>query len=247
MTPTVEVYETISALEDAAAEYITTDATASIQDRGVFTISLAGGNTPRGVYRRLATSPYRDRIDWSRVHVCFGDERVVGPDDPQSNFGMATEELLSRVPLAETNVHRIHGEWSADAAAKAYAEEMKYLLRGQSDRLDLVVLGLGADGHTASLFPGTDVLDEDSEMVRAVFVPELTSWRVTMTYPLLNRARAVLFLVAGIQKAAIVQRVLSSRRFEPVIPASGVLPADGTVRWMLDIGAAAALGGATLR
>ena len=241
MIVNIDVHETASTFEEAAAAFIASQVHASIQDRGKFIISLSGGDTPRGVYRRLATAPYRDRIDWNRVHVCFGDERFVPPDDPQSNFGMVNAELLSRVPIPERNVHRIHGESAPEGAAREYAKELKSVLDGRTDRFDLVLLGVGEDGHTASLFPGTGVLEERNETVRAVYVPRLNSWRVTMTYPLLNNARDVLFLVAGKEKAGIVQRVLSARRPLHDLPATMIRPVNGRVLWMLDK-AAASLG-----
>jgi 6-phosphogluconolactonase len=238
MMARIVVHETISALEEAAAGFIALRVHSSIQDRGRSVLSFSGGDTPRGVYRCLASTAYSGRIDWSRVHVCFGDERLVPPDDPQSNFGMVNTELLSRVPIPGHHVHRIRGEDVAEDAARSYAEELRSLLDGWTGRFDLVLLGLGTDGHIASLFPGTGVPYEGDEMVRAVYVPRLESWRVTMTYPLLNDARDVLFLVAGKQKAAIVQRVLGAPEPLPGLPATMIQPANGHVLWMLDAAAA---------
>jgi 6-phosphogluconolactonase len=167
---------------------------------------------------------------------------MVPPDDPQSNYGMVKTELLSRVPIPQQNVHRIYGEGIAEDAAREYAAELQGLLHGPTDRFDLVLLGLGEDGHTASLFPGSPILDDPNETVRAVFVPWLKCWRVTMTLPLLNRSRDVLFLVTGKQKAAIVQRVVGVREPLRDLPATMVQPSNGSLRWMLDIDAAAALG-----
>ncbi len=241
MTVSIEVHETLSALEDAAAAFIVSRMHTSIQERGKCIVSLSGGDTPRGVYRRLATPPLRSRIDWNRVHVCFGDERLVPPDDPQSNFGMAKAELISHVAIPAENVHRMRGECAAVDAAGEYAKELTELLTGRTDRFDLVLLGVGEDGHTASLFPGTGVLDEQVEMVRAVYVPRLSAWRVTLTYPLLNNARDVMFLVAGRSKARIVQRVLSAPLPLRDLPATMIRPANGNVLWMLDTDAAASL------
>lgn len=241
MMPTVTVHETISALEEAAADFIASRANSAIRDRGTCSMSLSGGETPRGVYRRLASSPHRELLDWTRIHICFGDERLVPPDDPRSNYGMANEELLSRVPLPRRNVHRIHGEFSPEDAERDYAVQLRSLPGGGSEALDLVLLGVGEDGHTASLFPGNEVLDEQGADTRAVYVPQVGAWRVTMTSPRLNNARDILFLAAGERKAAIVQRVLGARQPDRDLPATMVRPANGMVRWMLDREAAAAL------
>jgi len=242
MVPKIDVFETLASLEVAAADVIASRIRTAVQDRGMSIIALSGGDTPRGVYRRLADGKHRNRVDWTRVHVCFGDERLVPPDQPHSNYGMVQTELLSRIPIPAENVHRIRGELTAKDAAQQYAVELKGLLRGKDAGLDLVLLGVGEDGHTSSLFPGTDVLDERAETVRAVYVPELNSWRVTMALPLLNSAREVIFLVAGKRKAEIVHRVLSARQPVHDLPATMIRPASGRVQWMLDAGAAAALG-----
>jgi 6-phosphogluconolactonase len=155
---------------------------------------------------------------------------------------MASAALLSRIPVPPQNVHRIRGELTAAEAEREYSVQLRGLLHGGSARIDLLLLGVGEDGHTASLFPGSDVLDETEAMVRAMYVPRLHAWRITLTRPVLNNARDVLFLATGEGKAAIVQRVLTAHDMDRALPATMVRPADGNVRWMIDRSAAALLG-----
>ncbi len=234
------------ALARAAAEAFTAAALESVAARGRFTVALSGGSTPRALYRLLADpgESFRARVPWERVHVFFGDERPVPPDHPDSNYRMAREALLGHVPAA--SVHRLRGE--APVAAAAAAEYQAELARffavpeeGAPPALDLVLLGLGADGHTASLFPGSDALGERRRWVTAPFVRRLGSHRLTLTLPVLDRAREALFLVAGADKAEAVARVLAPVAGEPVPPAALVRPEAGPPRWIVDVAAAARL------
>jgi 6-phosphogluconolactonase len=238
-TPRVSISPTVDDFEIASACEIAKGITAAIHERGGCLIALSGGHTPRGVYRRLADLLITQSVDLSRVHLIFGDERMVPPDDPDSNYGMIQREFISRVPIPTPNVHRIRGEVKADAAAREYERELQTLLPLFAGRCDLILLGLGEDGHTASLFPGSAVLRELQQTAREVFVPRLESWRVTLTLPVINRARAVLFLVTGGQKAAIVRNVLTSTRSREDLPATLVRPHPGSLSWMLDAEAAA--------
>jgi 6-phosphogluconolactonase len=155
-------------------------------------VALAGGSTPRAAYALLATEEFAARVDWSRVHVLWGDERCVPPDDPDSNYRMAREALLDKIPIPTENVHRIRGELPPDEAAAAYQAELEAVL-GAGGRFDLVLLGMGVDGHTASLFPGTAALHEGERWVVAAFVDKLSAWRVTLTPVVLNAAAQVTF------------------------------------------------------
>lgn len=230
----------------AAAEVFTAAARAAADGRGRFTVALAGGATPRALYRLLAEprAGFRDRIPWDRVHVFFGDERHVPPDHPDSNFRMAREALLDHVPAA--SVHRLRGELpDAGAAAAEYQAELARAFglpaEGPPPALDLVLLGLGVDGHTASLFPGSDALLERRRWVAAPFVERLGAHRLTLTLPTLDRAREVLFVVVGAEKAGAVGRVLAPAAGDPPPPAARVRPEAGPARWIVDAAAASRL------
>jgi len=199
---------------------------------------LSGGNTPRGVYRLLGSGPLSERLPWDRIHLFFGDERMVPPDHPDSNFGMARQELIDRVPIPAGNVHRIHGELPPEDAARQYASELQKSFGEGSPRFDCVLLGIGEDGHTASLFPGTDALSEREKSVTALFVPRLNAWRVTMTFPALNNAHNVIFLAEGEQKAPVLRKLIESPAPTPELPATMIRPHSGQLFWMLDSAAA---------
>jgi 6-phosphogluconolactonase len=236
---TVRVFPDERTLFEAAAEQITQNLEAVLGARPEATLVLTGGNTPRQLYSLLASPPYRDRIAWPRVHFFWGDERCVPPDDPQSNFGMAQESLLSKVPIIMDRVHRMPGELEdIDKAARRYESEIARVIPGPGEpSFDLVLLGMGEDGHTASLFPGTQWSEE--RLVAGNFVPRLGSWRLTMTPRLLNAARAVLFLASGSAKAKTLAGVLEGP--QGVFPAQRIAPEHGTLTWMVDSAAAAKL------
>jgi 6-phosphogluconolactonase len=237
----VDIYPGRGDLESAAELEVTGILRAAIRERGVCTVALSGGETPRGLYRRLAAVPPGESPDWSHVHLCFGDERMVHPDDPESNYGMVRDELISRAPVPAGNVHRIRGERPPDVAAGEYSADLSRTLPVSGGRFDLVLLGLGTDGHTASLFPGTPVLAEREQNVSPVYVPSLGVWRVTVTLPVINGAREVIFLVSGSGKRLIVRKVLDSPGPVQDVPATLVEPADSPPHWMLDADAASLL------
>lgn len=226
------------ALARAAADAVARAAREAIAARGAFTLALSGGGTPLALYRLLAdpAEPWRAAIDWPRVHACFGDERCVPPDHPDSNHGQADAALLRRVPLAA--VLRIEGERPPEEAARRYEAALARLPGagpGRPPRLDLVLLGLGADGHTASLFPGSPALDERARWVAAPWVPAVGAHRVTLTYPALDAARRVLFLVEGARKRAALVKLLAPGPPRPdAIPAARVRPASGGVEVIAD-------------
>lgn len=223
-------------LAEMAAARVAATASAAIAERGRFSIALSGGSTPRPLYRLLAREPWAETIDWSHVDVFWGDERCVGPDHPDSNYRMARRALLDHVAIPKDRVHRILGELPAREAAAAYQVELRRVL-GDEGRLDLVLLGLGSDGHTASLFPGTDAVLERRRDVVAVYVEKLDTWRITLTLPIINRARQVVFLVSGASKANTVARTQGGDE----LPAGMVQPTDGTLIWLIDREAAAGL------
>ena len=211
-----------------------------------FRVALSGGSTPRRTYEILAEAPFRDMVDWKRVHFFWGDERCVPPDHPDSNYRMALEALLSRVPAAPARIHRIEAERTdADAAAREYQHEVTRIFGSTENAptpvFDLILLGLGPDGHTASLFPRTAALREVERWVVANFVPELGARRMTFTYPLLNRAAHLLFVSTGVEKSAILAEVLEGPEDPERLPAQGVKPSSGTLTWIVDGGAASGL------
>lgn len=238
----VRVLEDLDALAAAAAEEIARHAQEAAAARGRFTIALSGGDTPQPLYRRLAEAPYREEIPWHDVHVFWGDERHVAPDDPASNFGTAHEALLSKVPLPSANVHRVRAE---KADAERAAAEYAWTLRSFFDlderewpRLDLALMGIGEDGHTASLFPGSDAVRERSQLVIAPWVTSLATFRITLTVPVFNHAACALFLVSGEQKAEALRAVLEGDFQPDRFPAQAVQPEDGKLLWLVDRAAA---------
>ena len=222
-----------------AAEFMAARAVEAIAARGRWTVALAGGGTPKPIYQRLAEAGYAQRIDWRRVHVFFGDERCVPPDDSRSNYRMAREALLDFVPLPPEHVHRIRGEDDPALAALAYEQEIQRLFRSTAlPALDLICLGMGDNGHTASLFPGTSSLREQVRWVTPQYVEVMQTWRVTMTAPLFNAARHIAFLAEGAGKAEMLQRVLHGPFDPDVLPAQMIQPVDGRLHWLVDAAAA---------
>jgi 6-phosphogluconolactonase len=236
--PNIEVYQCAAELEQNAAEKIVLMIDKAIGERGVCSIALSGGETPRPVYHILGSSLIKERIDWSRVHLFFTDERVVPPTDPQSNFGMINREFISHINISYRNIHRIAGEEKAELAAADYERELREYFSNQIIRFDVVLLGLGEDGHTASIFPGTKVVNEEKAFVAAVYIPHLSLWRVTLTYRSINNAREILFLVSGKKKGFIVRHILKTSAMREEYPATLVQPVDGNILWMLDKDAA---------
>jgi 6-phosphogluconolactonase len=235
--PNIEVYRSTKDLEQNAAKRIVLIINKAIRERGNCFIALSGGETPRPVYHLLGTPPMKDQVDWSCVHLFFSDERIVPSTDIQSNYGMVDRELISHIDIPRKNVHRIEVEKKPELAAAEYERELREIV---SDvvRFDLVLLGIGGDGHTASIFPETAIVEEKKAFAFAVFVPHLNSWRVTLTFRSINNAREVLFLVSGKEKAPIVQRVLKSPKPRKEIPATMVQPVEGNLLWMIDRDAA---------
>jgi 6-phosphogluconolactonase len=229
-------YETPQELAEAAARDFATKAEAAIGERDRFSVALAGGSTPKATYEVL-TRDYADELDWSKVHVFFGDERTVPADHEDSNYRMAQRTLLSRVPVG--SVHRMRGELPPTEAAAAYEEELRGFF-GTSDEppsLDLILLGIGEDGHTASLFPETSALEVHDRWVVANPVLKLETTRLTLTVPVINSARAVNFLVAGESKAEALKQILEGDADPHECPAKLVRPPGGPV-WMVDRAAA---------
>jgi 6-phosphogluconolactonase len=244
MMADVEIFSDRDALIRAEAERIVKLLRNAIAARGRCVLSLSGGATPKPLYQLLATPPYAGRIDWSRVHLFWGDERCVPPDHPESNYRMTREALLDRVTIPSMNVHRIRGEDDPEQAAAAYERLLRQTFGPQDPparSFDVVLLGMGPDGHTASMFPGTAAPTETQRWAMAVHLERPREmWRVTLTTVVLNAAADVTFLVAGADKAPRLREVLEARG-ERSLPVQRIQPAQGTLHWMVDAAAAAQL------
>jgi 6-phosphogluconolactonase len=232
-------------LSRAAVELFLGSANARIAADGCFFAALSGGATPRRLYQVLAASPYSDRVLWERVHLFQVDERCVPPDHPESNFRMIRETLLGGARVPGENFHRIAGEDEDVAeAARRYGLELARTVparEGDLPRFDLIFLGMGTDGHTASLFPGSAVLDEGTVWVRPAQPPQGGVGRITLTFPVLNAAAQIVFLVSGAGKAETLRKVLEGPDQPRVLPAQGIRPTHGTVSWLVDREAANSL------
>lgn len=252
MNGTLQVFDTEAALFQGAAEKFVAAATAAIAARGRFTVALSGGSTPRGLYERLTSEPFRDQVEWPKVEWFFGDERPVGPDDPESNYRLARETLFTKLGVDEERVHRIQGESERpEAAANEYQKELARVFgaggaptgAGEAGwpSFDLVLLGMGSDGHTASLFPFTSALNVRKRWVAANDVPQLSTRRYTLTAPVINAAACVLFLVTGVGKAKVLREVLQGRREPKRLPSQLIKPNGGELLWYVDRAAASQL------
>jgi 6-phosphogluconolactonase len=290
----IQSFATPEALADAVARHVITIAGDTISTGGRFTLALSGGSTPRAAYQRLATGDLARQLDWQRIHVLWGDERCVPPDDPRSNYRMAKEALLDRVPIPPEHIHRIRGEDEPQEAAADYEDELRSLLArhpftsfrtdpepseearhpersegslhshaGDSrdpsralrmtpslgafrmtDGPDLVLLGLGEDGHTASLFPGQPAVHETEYWAMAVPAPTGDMWRVTLTPAVLDLAKNVTFVVSGASKAQRLAEVLEGPFNPDLLPAQAIHPVQGRLTWMVDAAAGSRLQGA---
>jgi 6-phosphogluconolactonase len=248
----IKVYPDAWRLAHAAADHIVLLAGEAIASHGRFAVALAGGSTPKAAYALLATDEYATRVDWSRVHIFWGDERCVPPDHPDSNYRMAREALLDHVPLPAENVHRMRGELEPGQAAREYEAVLRTFFspsgadgEAQGETLfpsfDLILLGMGDDGHTASLFPGTVAIHEQTRWVVAQRVEKLEAWRITLTPVVINAAANVTFVVSGAGKAERLRQVLNGPRQPDVLPAQVVDPDSGRLYWLVDGSAASSL------
>lgn len=238
----LQIFEKPADVAAALADAFVNDASEAIAQRGAFFVALAGGTTPQNAYRLLAQQPRRNRVDWNHVFVYFGDERCVPPHSEDSNFRMASDAFLSSVPLPPGHVHRMRGEDDALRAARDYAELLIQTM-GDQPRFDLIMLGMGPDGHTASLFPGTDPLCENDRLVRAPFVEKFAAYRITLTPLVINNARHVVIATEGLRKAPALYAVREGP-FDPLVhPIQIVEPSNGRLTWLVDRAAAAELPG----
>jgi len=225
-----EVIHSKNFVSDAAG-FLLQHARVALEERNEFRLALSGGNTPRPVYTEFARIGCD--LPWERVHFTFSDERCVPPDDEQSNFRMASETLFQAAPVPEKSIARLRGEIEPKVAAQEYQDQLDLLATQRGEQVyrhDLVLLGLGDDGHTASLFPGTKALEEERQRVVANFVPKLSAWRLTFTFPLINQARHICFLVNAKKQPELVERVLAG---DARYPAALVHPPNGQITWII--------------
>jgi len=244
----VKVYPNRQALVEAVAEDIVACANEAIEARGQFSIALSGGQTPGPLFDRLASLAFRDQIVWGSVHVFWGDDRTVPPDHEESNYRLAKERLLDHVPIPPAQIHRIHTELAPELAADHYERLLRQFFEDTPEgepqpRFDYLLQGMGTDGHTASLFPGTDALaiEDGSRWVVANYVPKLDTWRITLTAPAINAGRNVVFMVEGESKAQPLYEVLKGDYRPQELPSQLIAPVDGRLVWMVDESAAALL------
>lgn len=227
----VRVYADELSLARAAAALFVERFEKSVAEKGFFSVLLSGGTTPLALYALLSSKEFSGMVDWRKVHLFWGDERCVPPDSPESNFNSALAALVSKIDIPHKNVHRIKGELVPEDAAKIYEDELTGffgLVPGASPLFDLAFLGLGKDGHTLSLFPGTRALDESARLVVANHVPEFDAWRVTLTFKAIEKAKKIVFLVAGAEKAAVLKEVFEGKDY----PAGRVKGQE--VVWLVD-------------
>jgi 6-phosphogluconolactonase len=233
----VTVLPDAAALAAAAADHVVEVVRAALAQREVAHVALAGGSTPRAVNALLIAEPRRGRVKWDRVVFWFGDERCVPPDDDQSNYKMNRETLLDPLGIRPERVHRMRGEDDPSAAAADYDVVLRREL-GETPRLDLILLGMGPDGHTASLFPGTITAIDKDKLCIAHYVPQLDRWRITLTPRAINAAHNVAITAGGAEKADALHGVLDGPKQTDVYPAQLVHPAHGELRWLVDEAAA---------
>jgi 6-phosphogluconolactonase len=242
MKPDIRIFQNTELLSQHAAEIFTEQAAQAIATHDRFLVALNGGGTPTRLFQLLATE-YRDKVDWSKTHVFWGDERCVPPDDPGSSYGQARDLLLSHIPLPESNIHRIKGELGPVEASKDYAITLSRFASPPLDvpHFDLVYLGMGEDGHTASLFPGSPVDVTESTLPVTAHYQDRPANRVTLTQRVFNQAQMVVFMATGEKKAVTLAEVLSDRYNPELYPAQRIDPKDGKLIWLVDEDAASKL------
>jgi 6-phosphogluconolactonase len=232
--PEIIICSGVDELNRKAAQQFVALARQAIIARGRFAVALSGGSTPKALYSLLATDEFKQQLAWRQMHLFWGDERCVAPDHAESNFRMVKESLLSKIPIPSGNVHRMNGEIEPAVAATAYEAELKEFfspLENNLPRFDLLLLGLGEDGHTASLFPGSSALNESARLVAPSYVDKLHAHRLTLTLPVINNGAQISFLVAGKSKASMVKEIL--RRETGGYPAARIQPARGRLTWFI--------------
>lgn len=231
------VFQSKSEISRAAAELFTKKASEHIAKSGHFTVSLSGGSTPKALFELLATPEYSDKIDWQKVYLFWGDERCVAPDHEDSNYRMTKLALLDHIDIPAENVFRIEGEREPREAATDYLNKLRHFFKEENPAFDLCFLGMGDDGHTASIFPGTDAVQNTEAGVQAVYVEKFAAWRITLTAPLIKQSTLINFLVAGEGKAPALKEVFDGAYHPDLYPSQLFRDAETEVIWYLDEGA----------
>jgi 6-phosphogluconolactonase len=237
--PDVRILSNIDAIAKRAAQDFLQSATHAVSEKGSFSVALAGGSTPKALYSLLATdAALRSQLPWDKIYVYFGDERSVPPDHADSNFRMATETMLSKVPIKPEQIFRVKGEYKdTDKAAQEYEQALRTsfkIAEGQFPRFDLVFLGIGNEGHTASLFPGTKALHETKRLVVRNWVGKLYTNRITLTAPAISNAARVIFMVTGADKTLALKGILEGPYEPDQLPAQLIQPPNGKLTWLVD-------------
>jgi 6-phosphogluconolactonase len=227
------VFQDAKSLSEAVAEHFVGTGKSAINIRRKFSVALAGGSTPQGAYKLLATPDYVDELDWTKVHIFWGDERCVPPDDVESNYRMAEDSFIKHLPIPAANVYRMEGERNPGDAAENYQARLLNFF-GDNQRFDLVLLGMGNDGHTASLFPGKEIKYKPDQWVAASFVEKLSTWRLTLTPSIINLAHRITFIVSGGNKADTLSEVIQGNYQPGKYPSQLIKPADGILSWYID-------------
>lgn len=246
VTVTYQVWPSAAAMAQASAELFAKKVEQAAIARGVARIAISGGSTPQATFKLLADPerPFLTTVPWDKLQLFWVDERCVPPDNPESNYGVCRELLLTKVPIPEANVFRMEGELDPEEAASRYESTLRNVMKlegAESPAFDLVVLGMGPDGHTASLFPETEALNEMGRLVVANHVPQKDTWRITLTWPVINQAAEVAFEVEGLNKTDVVAEVLTGPRDLERLPSQLIRPANGKLLYLLDEDAAAKL------
>ncbi len=237
----IKVFKSLDELNESAAQMVMSIAEEAIKSRGRFNFCLSGGNTPRRLYSLLASNPYKNLIPWKNTFLFWGDERYVPTDDERNNYKMAYDSLLSKVEIPAENVYPIPVNLPPGDAAFKYEDTLRHFFSNEKPRFDLILLGLGEDGHTASLFPCTEVLNESEHWAKEVYLKDQQTFRITMTVPIINMARHVLFIVSGTDKATILHNILTASYQPERFPVQLINPVGGSEDWFADNEAAGML------
>jgi 6-phosphogluconolactonase len=238
----IHVHPDAAGASRASADLFVQTAREAVARDGRFTVALTGGSSPVQLYKLLAAPPYRDQVPWAETFVFWGDERAVPHTDDRNNARMASDLLLDHVPVPPAQIHRMSGELPPDESARQYEALLKAHFAGGPPQFDLILLGMGDDGHTASMFPGTEVVHERERWVKELFLASQDMYRITLTAPLINQARRIVFQVFGAGKAATLKRVLEGPYQPDVLPSQLIKPTSGELHWFLDEAAAGEIG-----
>ncbi len=234
----IHVFETKEEASEASARFLIRAAKEAVQREGRFSVALTGGSSPKILYQLLAADPFRSQVPWEKTHIFWGDERSVPHDNEQNNARMSFKLLLDHVPVPPHQIHRMSGELPPGEAARQYGEILKKHFGEEAPQFDLILLGMGEDGHTASLFPGTPVLGEKDRWVAELFLKGQDMYRITLTAPLINQARQIVFQVFGENKAGVLKQVLEGPAQPEKLPSQLIKPDNGELHWFLDEAAA---------